>query len=444
MSFLNVASSLRGCTQPLCWRQRALLQISSSFHSAAAPRFNFHLSPSSRPSTIPRRAGERRTPFDGPQRRGAARARAKPRDKPSLAIPDEWKTPGVELPPPSLWWKIFRFPEKRKRKTMLNEETARRLAEYYVPEGSKDKVIIEAFAGAGMLTRALLNLPRERIKKIIVLEDQPSYLEWLQAQFDDRVHIRSDDAFMWSSYTGIEQSGLLDDVEVMDWNDQVHPQLQYIAQIPNNVHGEQLIAQLCRAIPDRKWLFRYGRVPLDMITTLSMWERLSAGPVDYKARCKVSVMTQASVEISVPFSGKELVPAVDHFYYPTARPLGPFSTPKDGASEQLQQPLRLLPLEKPAIKPNSLEFWDYVLRNLFITKATPLSKCISGLGPGAPSLLKKLVDPSSPTEWVDISKSPRMMSLEDWSKVVQAFEDWPFRPENLSISNSFTMDNRRP
>lgn len=69
--------------------------------------------------------------------------------KRELSEPEaKWKTPGVELPPLEEWWKIFRYSELRKRRTIKNPETAKMLAELYVPEGSKDKVIIEAWAGA--------------------------------------------------------------------------------------------------------------------------------------------------------------------------------------------------------------------------------------------------------------------------------------------------------
>jgi hypothetical protein len=102
------------------------------------------------------------------------------------------------------------------------------------------------------------------------------------------------------------------------------------------------------------------------------------------------------------------------------------------------------------------------VRNLMITKATPLSKCITcvpllhlfhssssssfnyytvsdsdntdntnrGLGPGAGSLLKKLTDPSLPPEkQIDVKKTPRELSTEEWRNLVRVFEDWPFRPE---------------
>lgn len=39
---------------------------------------------------------------------------------------------------------------------------------------------VRACAGPGALTRALLALPRERISKIIVLEEEVKYNEWLK------------------------------------------------------------------------------------------------------------------------------------------------------------------------------------------------------------------------------------------------------------------------
>lgn len=81
---------------------------------------------------------------------------------------------------------------------LRNSETAAKVAEAFVPAGTKDKVIIEAFPGTtnflgtaarwtdniilvgpGILTRALLQLPRERIRKIIVLENAECFLDSL-------------------------------------------------------------------------------------------------------------------------------------------------------------------------------------------------------------------------------------------------------------------------
>ena len=89
-----------------------------------------------------------------------------------------------------------------------------------------------------------------------------------------------------------------------------------------------------------------------------------------------------------------------------------------------------------------LDLWDFVLRKLFVLKATNLEKClntkygarinlfardvqlivISALGPGSRNLIPKLTDGI-------LSKDPRGLTLDDWKMVVQEFKNWPFRPE---------------
>ena len=95
----------------------------------------------------------------------------------------------------------------------------------------------------------------------------------------------------WSTYKEAESRGLLDDVPKKSWNDECKSQaynisethkltgtffigsnLHFISHVPNHVHGDQLVAQLYRCIPERSWLFRYGRVPMSLILAESLWE----------------------------------------------------------------------------------------------------------------------------------------------------------------------------
>ena len=43
------------------------------------------------------------------------------------------------------------------------------------------------------------------------------------------------------------------------------PNLHFVSHIPHTVLGDQLLAQLWRIIPERSWLFKYGRVPMSFI-----------------------------------------------------------------------------------------------------------------------------------------------------------------------------------
>lgn len=68
--------------------------------------------------------------------------------RPLKAIVDPALISPMELPPPGTWSQYF--PSNRDwahRTTLSNAESARQLAELFVPEGSKDKIIIEANAG---------------------------------------------------------------------------------------------------------------------------------------------------------------------------------------------------------------------------------------------------------------------------------------------------------
>lgn len=104
------------------------------------------------------------------------------------------------MPPQEKWRQIFHSqgPQLRDRVYVRNPVTAAELASAFVPEGQRDRVVVEAFPGTlclfvsahnadtfehegpGALTRALLELPKERIRKIIVLEDQPVFHDYLQ------------------------------------------------------------------------------------------------------------------------------------------------------------------------------------------------------------------------------------------------------------------------
>lgn len=104
------------------------------------------------------------------------------------------------LPTPSKRWFSTATSAVKHNVFIRNSETAAKVAEAFVPAGTKDKVVIEAFPGTmdfpdppsvgltiilvgpGILTRALLQLPRERIRKIIVLENAECFLDSLRVR----------------------------------------------------------------------------------------------------------------------------------------------------------------------------------------------------------------------------------------------------------------------
>jgi hypothetical protein len=52
----------------------------------------------------------------------------------------------------------------------------------------------------------------------------------------------------------------------------VHPELHFVTHVPHTVLGEQLVAQLFRCIPEKSWLFKYGRIPMSFILSDWVWQ----------------------------------------------------------------------------------------------------------------------------------------------------------------------------
>jgi transcription factor 1 len=163
--------------------------------------------------------------------------------------------------------------------------------------------------GPGALTRALLELPKERVRKIILMEEHEPYLDYLRvrptsyltqpvqclntlqplAALDPRVQLVEKRGYDWDTYTTIDELGYLEDVSREPWSSggsfnlyflescltrhsiTVHPHLHFISHIPHTIPGEQLVSQFLRCIPDKSWLFRFGRTPLSLILGEWMW-----------------------------------------------------------------------------------------------------------------------------------------------------------------------------
>ncbi|TCD67450.1 Mitochondrial transcription factor 1 [Steccherinum ochraceum] len=375
-------------------------------------------------------------------------ARVSRRHKSSLSIPK------ADLPPLDEWRTYFpnQFAAKE-RVSVRNPATADSLAKsYFHPKSiaaGKGKIIIEAFPGPGQLSRALLRLPSSHISKLIILEDHPAYLEYLRPleQMDPRVTVISKSGFEWDTYAILEETGVLDDVETASW-DNIHPQLHFISHISHNVKGEQLVAQLFRCIPAKSWLFKYGRVPMSLILSQSMWDRVIA-PAGAMARCKVGVIAEASAALQNSVRPTSLLPYDNHFHPALAGAARSRTGYNKSDAKKVGQPMisvNVVPFAEQIITPQSLDAWDYVLRRMFVMKSTPVSKALGYLAAGASSLLTPLTSEDlPPDERVDVKRRIKDLTLADWTLVLRAFENWPFAPsqEDMAIASSFNMHEAR-
>ncbi|KAG6824795.1 hypothetical protein H0H93_001525, partial [Arthromyces matolae] len=131
--------------------------------------------------------------------------------------------PKFDLPDdPDVWIKAFKVAVAvNHRVSIRDRRTAEKIANTIVPEGSEGQTLIEAYPGPGRLTRALLELPKNRIKKLIVVENWGPYLQWLTPlqEADPRVEVLEMDPFNWATYSHLSEHGMLDDIPTLGWNE---------------------------------------------------------------------------------------------------------------------------------------------------------------------------------------------------------------------------------
>ncbi|KAI0046065.1 S-adenosyl-L-methionine-dependent methyltransferase [Auriscalpium vulgare] len=396
------------------------------------------------PKKLPARRGPKPNPDKPPPSKPKLRSEVK-----VLALP-----PGFDrlppIPPPDEWRKAFPLSTAaaRDRVSIRNPATAVAVARAFINgDGTKTgqpKTVIEAFPGPGLLSRALLTLPPSELGKLIILEDYKPYLEYLRplAEADPRVTLIEASGFSWQTYTTMEEERRFD-TERLPWGNELHPNLHFITHIPQNIPGEQLVAQLLRCVPEKSWLFKHGRVPMSFILPEWLWRRVIARPEDIE-RCKLSVIAEAVSDFAVALPSAELMPFNDHFH-----PVVSSSRVASRRSDNriIGNPLvavNVIPQAEQLIDKGKLEQWDFILRRLFVLKNQPLSAAMSSLAPGADTLLKTITNPELPQEQrVDIRTKVKKLTVSDWALIARAFDDWAFAPEDLTIDSYMNQFQER-
>ncbi|ETW81012.1 hypothetical protein HETIRDRAFT_238884, partial [Heterobasidion irregulare TC 32-1] len=345
------------------------------------------------------------------------------------------------LPPINEWSATFPpMLPTRERVSLRNPDTSEKIAKSFLygklTRTDQPKIVIEAFPGPGSLSRGLLVLPPSKLAKLIILEDHEPYLNYLRPleEADPRVKVIPMSGFLWTTYSALDEMGILNDVDTVPWDSGIHPNLHFISHLPQSIHGEQFVAQLLRCIPERSWLFKYGRVPMSLVLGDWVWRRMSSG-INGAERCKLSVITEAVSDSSLSVPPSTLLPYEDHLH-----PIKHYATidPKRKPDpRRYGHPLvatNLVPLQDQCIDKGKLDQWDFILRRLFVLKSTPLKTAISSLAPGAQVLLKALTSPDLPeSQRVDTGKTVRNLSVSDWTLFARAFDEWPFAPEVCPI-----------
>ncbi|GAA6060515.1 hypothetical protein JCM10212_005596 [Sporobolomyces blumeae] len=327
------------------------------------------------------------------------------------------------LPQTQLLELLGQTPGIRHRPTLINEGAARDLVRAWGVDKMQDVTVVDAYAGAGGLTRAFLELPN--VKRVVAIEDafryQPCLLalkEQEDAKTPGRLILTEQDSFMWESYA--EAAKHFTDVPKLPWSE-LNDKLFLSAQLPNSRHGEQLFVQLVMAIAHRMWYFTRGRFTMGFLGSEGYWKKIFAQPGEM-AHHKLAVLLPVLAEMSYVNIMSDFRPADSHFHRPRGDPAH-------------IKAVKVVPRATSLVR--NFEALEYCARHMFVGKAMPWPKAVAAIVPGSANLVP-LLEKQGMT---DMRKKVTQLTLDDWIKIADAFEEWPFRPETLM--DSFGTDDER-
>ncbi|KAL1704146.1 hypothetical protein EV121DRAFT_206480 [Schizophyllum commune] len=369
------------------------------------------------------------TPKRSPRQRTAVRRKlqATTDEMETIAVKDEDWQSRVTLPPVEEWNEIFpSHYSVTTRLTLHNANTAREIAEAYIPEGSEGKTIIEAYPGPGALSRAILALPKERVKRLILVENYPPFLDYLLPleKLDPRVTVVRASPNAWETYDDLLKDHLPAEEYKVDWEAGINERLSFVCSLPMGHAGEMFYQQWIRSIPDKQWLFALGRVPMHITMTEELWIRATASVLERTLRSKASVITEATVTAKQVIA-HNLRPHHEHFF-PARKVKGSLAN----ASAYGTIATTIVPKKWQIIEEGKMDMWDFIVRNMFTRKASTVDKALPYLAPGALSLLPKVFPGPTlpPSQAIYPKVQVRGMQLRDWGILFRAFDEWPFKP----------------
>lgn len=135
------------------------------------------------------------------------------------------------------------------------------------------------------------------------------------------------------------------------------------------------------------------------------------------------------------------LPPIDEVTTTTNRDFHSWSgiAPSKRATTTLDRPLllgmELIPRDDSPITPEQRELWEFILRKCFVREAAPISQAVVKLAFGAENLLPKFAAKDSPYAGAPVLPDEviRDLTVEQWARVVDVFDKWPFKPENMLV-----------
>ncbi|ORZ20720.1 ribosomal RNA adenine dimethylase-domain-containing protein [Absidia repens] len=311
-----------------------------------------------------------------------------------------------KIPTFETWSKQFRgkTPRNLPRCTIADVETAeigfKRLRQHtkWTNVQLAELTAVEIYPGLGVWTSALFN---GGFNSIYSLEPNVPYYKQIKSLADKSegvIRPLKKDGYDWETYVELKDKAYLGSLMTRAWN-KVNQNIFFTGTLPKSSKGEQLLAQFATCIVNKMALHSMGRIPMALWIPDQLYEKFTASRGS-KARCKMSVVTEACAEIDLIYSTQS------NAMYP----------------KELYHLVYILP--RPIVKIKAdWDVFEYVLKHLFVMQRFSLNKVVRTLGPGADIILDRLS--------FDTNIQICDMTAEQIDQVAIKFDQWPLRPQVL-------------
>ncbi|OCF45485.1 hypothetical protein I317_00732 [Kwoniella heveanensis CBS 569] len=191
----------------------------------------------------------------------------------------------------------------------------------------------------------------------------------------------------------------------------------------------------------------------------SLAPKSNAKPIGMPTSTPSDFVTSSLSATSEGLVGERLVGQQKTITYP-----GDFWPPPTTSTKAKAKPLErppllglmLIPKIETPILAAQKDTWDYVMRRLFVRDTMTLKDSIPNLAFGAEILLKRIQEDGmqidektgeNKVKWrgvpVDESRVIRELHVEEWLRIVDVFDKWAFKPDNLILDSGGLDENIR-
>ncbi|KAI9629989.1 hypothetical protein KEM48_012401 [Puccinia striiformis f. sp. tritici PST-130] len=264
---------------------------------------------------------------------------------------------------------------------------------------------------------------------------------WKKEVEDKRLFHIKNDGYWWESYSEVEEEGLLDDVPIEAW-EKDHPSLFFICQLPHNKRSIQFLMQLISFIPNRNWLFQYGRVGMGFLGSGDVCQNKISSHITFKLSGPSSTSSSSVLGIEEP---KPTRPSKPTSSTSGAKKKRIYKSSREANPTAFVAALDLRPKADLILSSDEFQCLSFLQRVMFIHSAQSWVESISHAAAGAAILYDRLIkldkqrDPDQPALAIPKSKTPRSFTDQDWVVLAKEFNRWPFRPR--SFENDLELES---